>query len=513
MALTNSNQRIAKNTIFLYVRLAVAMVVNLYVTRILLDVLGVSDYGVYNVVCGFVSMFGFLNTSMANGIQRFYNYELGKNGEDAVVKVYNTALIIQIILVVGIVVLTETIGLWYVNTRMVISPDRDIAANLIFQFAVVSLIFVVLQIPFSAAIMAYERMDYYAIVSILDVFIKLGIVLILPQLSGDRLVLYGFLIMLVSAINFILYYVYCRKHLKLLKFKRVFDKSLFKSMISFSSWNLLGSFAYIVKGQGVNVLINAFFNTVINAANGIATQVSSAIQTFSTNLAIAFKPQLTQSYSIGDYKRAELLMLSMSKISYVFVCIMAIPIIIEIDFVLDIWLKTNIPEHTTTFTKLTIIAMMIGVLNTPITQMIHASGQMKKYQIVTSITICSILPISWIFLKLGYDAASVFIVTIIIMTINQVASLQVLHSIFKFNIQRYIKEVVLTCIILTIVPFLIAYCIHATMTSSFTRFTLVFLANVLTAAILTYMTMSKSEKKTVQSYIKKFKNNILYKLQ
>lgn len=505
MALTNSNQRIAKNTLYLYLRLTIAMVVNLYVTRIVLDVLGVSDYGVYNVVCGFVSMFGFLNTSMANGIQRFYNFELGKNGEDAVVKVYNTALIIQTILVVGIVVLTETIGLWYVNTGMVISPNRIVAANWTFQFAVISLVFVILQIPFSAAIMAYERMDYYAIVSILDVFIKLGIVLILPHLSGDHLILYGFLVMLVSVINFILYYAYCCKYFKFLKFKRVFDKSLFKSMISFSGWNLLGSFAYIAKGQGVNVLINAFFNTVINAANGIATQVSSAIQTFSTNLAIAFKPQLTQSYSVGDYKRAEQLMLSMSKISYAFVCIIAIPIIIEIDFVLDIWLKTNIPQHTTTFTKLTIIAMMIGVLNTPITQVIHASGQMKKYQIVTSIIICSILPISWILLKLGYDATSVFIVTIIIMAINQIASLHVLYSIFKFNVQRYIKEVILTCIMLTIAPFLITSYLQTTMESSFVRFMLVFLTNALIVVILTYITMNKSEQNTAQSYINKIK--------
>ena len=218
-----NNKRIAKNTIFLYIRMAIVMAINLYVTRVVLNVLGVSDYGVYNVVCGFVTMFGFLNTSMANGIQRFYNFELGKKGEDAVVKVYNTALIIQFVLTVGVVILTETIGLWYVNTKMVISPERIVAANWIFHFSVISLVFVIMQTPYSAAILAYERMDYYAVVSIIDAVMKLAIVIILPHLFGDGLILYGLLMMAISILNFILYSVYCRTKFHHLKFKNMFD--------------------------------------------------------------------------------------------------------------------------------------------------------------------------------------------------------------------------------------------------------------------------------------------------
>lgn len=507
-----NNKRIAKNTLFLYVRMAIVMAINLYVTRVVLDVLGVSDYGVYNVVCGFVSMFGFLNTSMANGIQRFYNYELGKNGEDAVVKVYNTALIIQFVLAVGIVILTETIGLWYVNTKMVISPERIVAANWIFQFSVLSLVFVIMQIPYSAAILAYEKMDYYAIVSIIDVLMKLSIVLILPHLSGDSLILYGLLMMAISILNFILYYVYCHKKFHRLRFERIFDKSLFKSMLGFSGWNLFGSFAYVVKGQGVNVLINSFFGTAVNAANGIATQISSAILTFAANIVLAFKPQLTQSYAMGDYSRAKNLMFSMSKIAYTLMCVIAIPIMVEMDYVLTLWLSSDIPTYTHSFANLTIIATMIGILNTPITQMIHASGQMKKYQIATSIVICSILPISWLFLKLGYGATSVFVITIIIMVINQVVCLQVLHSIFKFSLTKYVKEVVVPCIIITIIPlFAVSSISNAIGSFSIWNFIVVTIVNLLVVGISFYLTMNSAEKQIVKSYIVKIKNKIFNK--
>ena len=508
MSVIENNKRIAKNTVFLYIRMVIVMAINLYVTRVVLDVLGVSDYGVYNVVCGFVSMFGFLNTSMSNGIQRFYNFELGKNGEDAVVKVYNTALIIQFVLTIGIVLLTETFGLWYVNTKMVIDPDRIMAANWIFQFSVISLVLVIMQIPHSAAILAYERMDYYAIVSIFDAIMKLAIVLILPHLSGDSLILYGLLIMIVSIINYILYYLYSYKNFTLLRFKKIFDKSLFKSMIGFSGWNLLGSFAYITKSQGVNILINYFLGTVVNAANGIASQVSSAIQTFSSNLVIAFKPQLTQSYATGDFKRVEQLMNSMSKLSYALMCIISIPLIIDIDYVLKIWLNGNIPEYTNIFAKLSIMAMMVGILNAPITQVIHATGRMKKYQIATSIVICSILPISWIFLKLDYSATSVFVTTIVIMVINQVVCLQVLHSIFKFNIHKYINGVVLPCVIITIIPFICAYYTSIAMPSSIWRLMTIVIVNVMVVGLLFYVTLSSNEKNVIKSYITKYKTRL-----
>lgn len=508
MSTSSANKRIARNTLFLYIRLAVVMMVNLYATRVVLDVLGVSDYGIYNVVCGFVAMFGFLNTSMSNAIQRFYNYEFGKNGDLAIVKVYNSALVIQLALAIFVVLLAETIGLWYLNYQMVIAPDRLVAANWIFQFSVISLLFVILQVPYSAAILAYEDMDYYAFVSVLDAVIKLAIVIILPFLIGDSLILYGVLIMLVSILNFVLYYTYSRKKYKILKFKRYFKKDLLRSMMGFSSWNLLGSFAYVIKGQGINLLLNSFFGTIVNAANGIATQVSSAIQTFSSNLVLAFKPQLTHSYAIGDYTRAEQLMLSMSKISYVLMLIIAVPIIAEIDYILSLWLKSNIPNYTSTFVILTIASMMINILNTPVTQMIHASGKMKMYQLTTSIVVCSILPISWIFLKLGYDANSVFIITIVISAINQVACLSVLHAIYKFDWGKYLRVVILPCIIITIVTFVIVIHVKPILPSSILRLLIIFTINLGLVGTLLYTTMTAEEKSNIKLLGKKILHKI-----
>lgn len=501
-----NNTRIARNTVFLYLRLAIVMIVNLYTTRIVLEVLGVSDYGIYNVVCGFVSMFGVLNTSMSNGVQRFYNYELGRNGEGALINVFNTSVLIQMTLTILLVVLLESFGLWYLNSQMEIPSDRIIAANYIFQFSIISLIFIVLQVPYSAAIIAYEKMDFYAIVSVLDVIIKLLAAFIIPHLHGDRLITYGLLLSSVGFLNFILYYWYCKRKFSHLKFKWKFDRQLFKTMFSFSGWNLFGTFAYMTKGQGVNVLLNSFFGTVVNAANGIATQVSSAIQTFASNLVLAFKPQLTQSYATGEYKRVASLMFSMSKISFMLVCILAIPIMVDLDYVLKLWLGDNVPTHTISFTRLVIITMMISVLNTPLTQVVHATGKMRKYQLTTSFIICSILPISWLFLKMGFGAQSVFYIGIIVTIINQIACLLVVKRVFDFSLAGYIREVVLFCCSICILPLVVSLFISDHISDSLSSFIILFIVCLVLICISALLLLNKKEKEMILSIFKKIIN-------
>lgn len=498
-----NNHKIARNTIFLYLRLVVVMLVNLYTTRVVLDILGVSNYGIYNVVCGFVSMFGVLNTSLSNGIQRFYNYELGKGGEKALVKVYNTSVIIQAILSIILVVLLETIGVWYLNTKMDIPLDRIGAANYIFQFSILSMIFVVLQVPYSAAIIAYERMDFYAIVSILDVFVKLIVVIIIPYLSGDKLIIYGLLLSFVGLLNFVLYYGYCKRNFTHLKFYRFFDWTQFKTMFTFSGWNLFGTFAYMMKGQGVNVLLNVFFGTIVNAANGIATQVSSAIQSLALNLTLAFKPQLTQSYAKGEYERTESLMFSMSKISYMLVCIISIPVLVDLHFILELWLGENVPDYTIAFTRLTIITMIISVLNTPITQTIHATGKMRKYQLTTSGIICSILPISWILLTMGFPAESVFYVGIIITVINQIACVFVLKTVFTYSTYKYFRDVVLFCCLIIPAPVIISNYVFNLLPEGAVRLFVILIVNSVLICINALVLLNKEEKKMLSSIINK----------
>ena len=416
----NSNRLIAKNAIFLYVRLAIVMVVSLYITRIVLQGLGVEDYGIYNVVCGFVSMFGFFGTSMTNGIQRFYNYEKEKAGDGAVVKVFSIAFIQQCAIAAILVLLLLTIGMWYLNNVMNIPDTRIESANWVFLCSISSLVLVIIQTPYSAAVISYERMNFFAVVSIIDVFAKLGIAYCIQYADVDRLVLYGFLLLSIQIINIVLYIWYCKVNFTHLKLIRYFDKSLFKSMLAFSGWNLLSSFAFMLSSQGVNILLNKFFSPVINAAHGVASQISYAVQSFSINIMLAFQPQLVQSYAENNYNRVEQLMFNMTKISYILLSIIAIPICVEIEYILELWLGSSIPDYTDTFIKLVIVVMGLGLFHTSITRVFHAIGYIKRFTIATCLIVCSILPISWLWLFFN-DAPTpecVYVVTIVAYLIN-----------------------------------------------------------------------------------------------
>ena len=493
---TQSNKRIAKNAIFLYVRLAIIMVVNIYITRVVLAALGVDDYGIYNVVCGFVAMFGFFGTSMANGIQRFYNYELGKTGDTGVVKVFNIALIQQFAIASILLLILLAVGVWYINNVMVVSAPRLGAANYIFIFSVISLVLVIVQTPYNAAVIAYERMNFFATVSIVETFAKLGIAYSLHYASVDKLVLYGGLLMLVHVLSFILYFCYCKYNFPHLKFIRYFDKGLFKSMLSFSGWNLLGSFAFMMSSQGVNVLLNSFFGTVANAANGVALQVSHAVQTFSVNIMLAFQPQIVQCYAVQNYNRVEQLMFNMTKMSYLLLGILAIPIVVEIDYILKLWLGDNVPEYTEVFIILTSIMMGLGLFHTSITKVFHATGKIKQFQIVTCIIVCSILPISWLFLINGSSPESVYIVTIVAYFANWIVCVCLLYRIFEFSIAKY-TIMIAKCILFTIVSLLLALYVHSIMQESFARLICVFAVVFLTMIVGGVTMLSKQERQQI----------------
>lgn len=492
------NKRIAQNTIFLYIRMLFVLLVSLYTTRVVLNTLGVIDYGVYNVVAGFVSMFSFINTSMAVGIQRFYNYESGSKQGVSQTTVYNTAIHIQSVIAIITFILLESVALWYINNVMVIPEERLIAANCVFQCSALSLILVIMQVPFSAAIMSRERMGYFAYVGIFDAVIKLGIVIVLPYIPYDRLIFYGFLSLTVSIIDFLLYYIYCRRHFKELYLQKKFHKEQFISMISFSGWNTLDMAAYTLKNQGLNVLLNAFFGPVVNAARGIASQIIGALQGFSVNIVTAFRPQLVESYAENDRQRTLNLMYAMSKFSYVLLYILSVPIVIELNYILNLWLGHEIPDYTVPFTILVLADMVISSLNTPISQTIQAVGRLKEYQIARSIIISSIIPISWIVLKLGASPISVFWVSLVIITINQPISMILLHNVFEYRYSEYVNRVLYPCICFTLALPIIPLAIHNIMDESFTRLCFVCLSTVISAAPIVYfMVLSKAERSMV----------------
>lgn len=403
-----SNKRILKNTLFLYCRMIIVLLVSLYATRVILNVLGVTDYGIYNVVAGFVSMFSFLNSAMNNTTQRYLNYERGRGDLNSLSNVFNTACQIQAIIAVVTLLLLEVFGVWYINNIMIIPQERIIAANWVFQFSSLSLVLLILQIPYSADIISHERMDYYALVSIIDVAVKLLIVIVLPCLSYDKLFVYGLLSFLLSLINFLLFYIYSNRNFVEVKLRFEFDRELFKTMLSFSGWNMLGAIAYTIQGQGLNVLVNSFFGPVVNAARAIAFQIHAAISGFSENIATAFKPQLIESYAIQDLRRTKELMFSMSKYCYLMIFIFSLPVIVEIESILSIWLGGTVPDYTAIFAILVLVNLLVSSLNLPISQTVQATGKVKYYQIIRSLLVALTLPISWLFLKEGYNPTVVF---------------------------------------------------------------------------------------------------------
>lgn len=502
MKLQQNNSRIAKNTIFLSIRMVIVLLVSLYSSRVILQTLGVEDFGIYNVVGGFVSMFAFLNTSMNNAIQRFYNYEIGKNGSDGERQVYNTALVIQICLAVVIIAATETFGLWYIYHKMVIPPERFSAALWIFQFSIASLVLLIVQIPYSAAIMAHEKMNYYAIVSVLDAVLKLGVALLVVYIPYDKLVGYGAMILGISMINFCLYFFYAKYNFRDLKLKRHFEKGLFKKMLSFSGWNLFGSFARVMKEQGLNMLLNLFFGPVVNAARGVAYQVSGALHGFVNNITIAARPQLTQAYAQGKVSRTMSIMFSVSKLCYVTLLLMAMPIMLEIDFILHIWLGNNIPENTNVFVIIVIITSLIHVFNPPTSFVVHATGRMKKYQFVSGSINLMILPVVYVFLKLEFPAASAFIISAIFALVGQVVAIRILRSLIDFSIKQYLLDVILPTFIITIISVLVSLAPRYFLDYGWLRLVAVTFSSAIAIIVSTFIVgMTEKEKEMIVSMV------------
>lgn len=492
-----NNRRIAKNTMFLYIRMIFVLIISLYTSRVILKVLGVTDFGVYNVVAGFITMFSFLNTSLVSAIQRFYNYEKSIQGEVGVTKVYNTALLIQVSLALLVLFLLETFGLWYLNNVMVIPVDRIVASRWLYHASVLSTIVVILQIPYSAAIVSFEKMDYYAVVGIVDIVLKLAIVLLLPFFPYDKLVVYGILLLVVSIIDFLLYFVYSKKYFKTIYFyKKYIERKMFKSMLSFSGWNFVGTFATLAYSQGLNLLLNFFFGPIVNAARGLASMVMSAIHGFSINITVAFRPQLVESYANRDYNKTHQIMYSESKICYLMLFLLVVPVILEINYILHLWLGEEVPENTEIFTILILIQMLVSSFNPAFTQITHAVGRLKNFQIVTSIIALSVVPISYIVLKLGAEPYSVFVVSIFLTMITLFACMLLVKQIFNYSIRDYSRSVLLPSALISLFSPVLPLLIHILLPQSFLRLTLVTIVSIICTCILSYFLLLDFRERT-----------------
>ena len=499
-----ANTRIAKNTVVLTIRMLFVLFISLYSSRLILQVLGVVDFGIYNVVGGFVSMFGFLNSSMTNSVQRYYNYAIGHDGETAIADVYVVALVIQAILAIIILILVESFGLWYLYNKMVIPEERFGAAFWVFQFSVISMLFVVMQVPYASAVMAYEKMNIFAAISILDAVLKLLIIIAIPYLSGDYLIWYGALVLAISTINFLFYFIYSKKKFKSLRIKHLEDRSLYKGMLSFSGWNVFGTFAIMMKQQGLNMVLNLFFGPVVNAARGIAVQVINAIRGFTSNIYTAARPQFTQAYAQGNSGRTIQLMFSTSKLCFILLLLLSLPVMIEVDYILDLWLGDTIPDYTPIFVVLVIVSALITVFNPAMSFVVHATGKMMWYQIAGSFVDLIILPVSYVFLKMGYQPESVFFVSIVFNIIQQIVCLYIVNKLVPFSIKRYVLQVWMPLLLVVVIALVPSLLIHSYMTQGFLRLCVVTaVSSIVIIGMSYFIAFNSSERLLFNGFIRK----------
>lgn len=504
MSDTDTNKRIARNTLFLYIRMAVVMLLTLYTVRVVLNSLGVEDYGVYNVVCGFVSMFAVFNTTLSSGTSRFYNFELGKGDNGNILVVFNTSIRIQIVLSVLLFVLIEVIGVWYLNTKMIIPYDRMAVANWIFQFAIGSLLLVVLQTPFSAAILSYERMDFMAVVSILDACLKLGIAIFVKFANCDKLWIYGFLMLFVSVLNIMIYIVYVHSHLPHLRFKKKVDMSMVKPMLTFSGWMLLDPVAYAIKGQGSNLVLNYFFGPIMNAAYAVSNQVMQALESFSGNISVAFRPQIVQSYSSGNFSRTKNLFNVMSKIMFALKLMICVPVVFESKFLLDLWLGSgSYPNIAVPFSQILVATACVNSFAHPITVVVTAVGHIRKYMMITSSIVSSCVVISFVCLVFHAPATIVYWSMALVSIVNLVASLMIVEKVFpSINFSDYFRQVLFPSCVHAVIVVIAVFCSYHLCNIPFVRVILVVLSSFLASLVGTYFCLLGSkEKYLIQIYM------------
>jgi O-antigen/teichoic acid export membrane protein len=396
----SSNKTILKNTLFLYIRMLLTMAISLFTSRVVIDALGFTDYGIYAVVGGVVGLISFMHSSLAGATTRFMNVEIGKKNTENLKSVFNSAMIIHFSLAVLVLILAETLGLWYLHNKLNVPENRFFAAQMVYQFSVLSVMMTIIQIPYDAAIIAHQRMSVYAYISIIEAILKLVIAFVVLWSGYDKLIIYAGLVLFVSIITRLLYQVYCYRNFEECRFKWSINKEYLRSISSFFGWDLYGNLSVAVRGQGVQILQNAFFGPIVNASAGIAGMVSGIVYSFAGNFSVASKPQIFQLYAEGRIQEMSKLVFLSSRIKFFLMLLFSLPFIVKADFFLNLWL-VKVPEYAVIFCKLTFLQYLLSALFDTLTQPIHATGKIKAISFLGGTAFMLTLPVLYFFLKQG----------------------------------------------------------------------------------------------------------------
>ena len=502
---SDNNKRIAKNTLMLYFRMFITTIVGLYTSRVVLNTLGVTDFGIYHVVGGIISMVSFLNSAMVAASQRFLSFELGRGDFERLKRVFCTSINIHATICLIAFVLAETIGLWFVNAKLVIPENRMIAANWVYQASILTFIINVMSVPYNSAIVAHEKMSAFAYISILDVVLKLLIVYLLLVFSYDKLIVYSILMVCVVSLIRLCYTIYCKHHFSECNYHFVFDKPLFMEMFSFAGWSIIGNLGFSFKNQLSNIILNLFFGPSVNAARGMAMQVSSHAKTFAHSFTMALNPQITKQYAAGNLEASRKLVYIGSRYTFYLLMLISIPIIINIDYILKLWLGI-VPEFTAQFVIFTILTSLLYALSECVTKAVQATGRIKWFQIGVSIIMLSELPIAWVLLEMGYPPYAAMWPSLLTYSVALFFRFWLINRyVDGYRFGEYFIHVVLRCIVVFVLSYGLSHLMSMSLDSTFTGLIAsTFLCLIASTVIIMLLGMEGGERNFIMNKVRSF---------
>ena len=506
---SENSKRIAKNTLLLYGRMLFMMLISLYTSRVVLNALGVEDYGIYNVVGGVVAMFTVISGSLSAAISRFLTFELGKNDMVQLKKVFSTSVIIQFILALIVFVLIETIGLWFLNNKLVIPECRMTAANWVFQLSIATFVLGLMNAPYTAAVIAHEKMSAFAYLGILDAAEKLAIALLVAWTSTDKLILYAILMCSTSLLGIVIYRFYCKRKFEECSFHLVFDKTVLKGMFGFAGWNFIGASSAVLRDQGGNIIINLFCGPTVNAARGIALQVNGAVSGFASNFMTALNPQITKSYASGDHEYFMKLIFQGSRLSFYMLLFFSVPIWASTHYILVLWLKL-VPAHSVFFIQLILLYTMLEALSTPLITAMLATGKIRNYQIIVGGTQMLNLPLSYLFLRFGAEPEAVLIIAIFISQVCLAERLILLRRMINLPSVDFLKKVYLNVMVVMAMSCFFPILLSHYLEEPFLSFVIISLVSVFTTGlVIFYIGCRDNERQFAKEKIKNLKYKML----
>ncbi|MBT9898735.1 polysaccharide biosynthesis protein [Bacteroides thetaiotaomicron] len=506
--ISSNNRRIAKNTLLLYIRMFFTMAVSLYTSRVVLDVLGVEDFGIYNVIGGVIAMFTFLNISMSGATSRFLTYELGTGNQEKLKATFNSAVWIHRAIALIIIIVAETLGLWFFKTQLVIPDERMEAAMWIFQFSVISMAISVTQVPYNACIIAHEKMDVYAYVEIINVILKLLIVYLLTVINFDKLILYAFLLLFVTATVTYIYRIYCLRHFVECQYTKgcKWQSDIMKPMLSFSGWDLYGNMSTIARTQGVNILLNIFFGPVLNAASGVANQVQAAVMGFAGSIVTAVKPQIIKSYAAGELQRMERLVFTASKLTFILLLLLSLPLMVEMNFILSMWLKV-VPEYAVSFCICTLLFNFFATMSAVVVTVAHAIGKIKRPSVINGTLYLLVIPVSYLAFRNGLSPISSYIFNVLAVVLGMLSNVWTVHKyIPAFSFKRYFLTVFIRCLFVLLLNLtLLLWLKNNLVEEGFLRLVLLIMTSIISVCLNGfYILFDYSTRLTIIQYVKNY---------